>query len=219
MMMESMGPMILGFHLEVFLMIVSGIFYILCAIFVWKSYKKEKNELVGALLAFLVYQAISMFFMGLEMHTMQMVYSNIAALSVFIGSAYMLKFPFGSFSKGTRNIIFFSTLIIVLGIFIWFMQTEEREMSLMNFILWYDIIVNGLIVGGFMILLALRTTEKWLKIKAFGGGVGVVSCCVVSSSAMLTGAMITGSIFGFLAPIVILGSLFLAKKNTAQTNI
>lgn len=219
MMMESMGPMILGFHLEVFLMLTSGIFYILCALLVWKSYKKEKNELVGALLAFLVYQAINMFFMGLEMYTMQMIYSNIAALSVFIGSAYMLKLPFGSFSKGTRNIIFFSTLIIVLGIFIWFMQTEEREMSLMNFILWYDIVVNGLVVGGFMILLALRTTEKWLKVKALGGGAGVVTCCVVSSGAMLTGAIVTGSVFGFIAPVVILTSLFLAKKNAAPTTI
>lgn len=210
--MESMGGEFFGFHLDAILMIASGIFYVICAVVVYKSYKKEKNELIGALLAFLGYQAINMFFMGLEMQTMNMLYSNIAALSVLVGSAYMLKFPFSSFSKSVRRMVFFISLIVGLGIFYWFMQNEAREMSLMNFILWYDIIVNGILVGGFMILLAIRTSEKWLKIKAFGGGAGVVTCCVVSNGAMLSGALLASSFFGFLAPIVILSSLMLTKK-------
>jgi hypothetical protein len=193
-------------------MLASGIFYVICAFVVYKSYKKEKNELIGALLAFLGYQAINMFFMGLEMQTMNMLYSNVAALSVLVGSAYMLKFPFSSFSKGTRRLVFFISLIIGLGIFAWFMQNETREMALMNFILWYDIIVNGILVGGFMLLLAIRTSEKWLKIKAFGGGTGVITCCVVSNGAMLSGALLASSFFGFLAPIVILVSLMFTKK-------
>jgi hypothetical protein len=210
--MESMGGEFLGFHIDALLMLASGIFYVICAFVVYKSYKKEKNELIGALLAFLGYQAINMFFMGLEMQTMNMLYSNVAALSVLVGSAYMLKFPFSSFSKGTRRLVFFISLIIGLGIFAWFMQNETREMALMNFILWYDIIVNGILVGGFMLLLAIRTSEKWLKIKAFGGGTGVITCCVVSNGAMLSGALLASSFFGFLAPIVILVSLMFTKK-------
>jgi hypothetical protein len=211
-MMEPMGPEILGFHLDALLMLASGVFYTICALFVYRSYKKDKNELVGALLAFLCYQAVNMFFMGLEMQTMNMLYSNIAALSVLLGSAYMLKFPFSSFSSGTRKVLFLVSIVLALGVFAWFMQTESREMMLMNFTLWYDMVVNGILVGGFMILLALRTSEKWLKIKAFGGGTGVVTCCVVSNGAMLSGALLTSSFFGFLAPIVILGSLMIAKK-------
>lgn len=211
MMMESMGPMILGFHLESFIMLVSGIFYTLCAMILWKSYKKDKNELVGALLAFLCYQAINMFFMGIEMHTMNIIYSNIAALAVFVGSAYMLKFPFSSFSEKTRRMIFLFSLIIVLGIFAWFMQTIEKQMELMYFTLWYDMVVNGIMVGGFMIMLAFRTSEKFLKLKALGGGTGVVSCCVVANGAMLSGALLTSSVFGFLAPLLILGSLLFSK--------
>ncbi len=218
MMMEPMmgmdtGPQILGFSLGAFLMLASGIFYLLCVFFVWKSYKKDKNELVGALLAFLVYQAFNMVLMGLEIHTMNIIYSNLAALSVFIGSAYMLKFPFSSFSKGTRNTIFFITLIIVFGLFAWFMQNEMRQMELMNFTLWYDIIVNGILVGGFMFILALRTNEKWLKVKAFGGSTGVISCCVVSNGAMLSGALLTSAFFGFLAPVLILISLLSSRKS------
>ena len=209
--MEPMGPMILGLPLEVFLMLASGVFYILCAGLLWKPFRQEKNELIGALLAFLVYQAISMIFMGLEMLTMNMTYSNIASLAVLIGSAYMLKFPFSSFSKGTRRLSFLISLILVLTVFAWFMQTEAKQMSLMNFALWYDIIVNGIVVGGFMIILAVRTSERVLRLKAFGGGAGVVSCCVVANATMIGGAIFASTFFQFIAPIIILGTLFFAR--------
>ncbi len=213
MMMEPVGPEILGFSFDVFLMLLSGFFYIICSIIVWRKYKNQKNELVGALLAFLIYQSLNMIFMGIEMHTMNMVYSSLAALSVFVGSAYMLKFPLYSLSRGTRNSIFFLLLIVVLGLFAWFMLNEERQMELMNFTLWYDLVVNGIIVGGFMLLLAFKTTERVLKIKAYGGSTGVISCCVASSAAMISGSILTSAFFGFLAPILILSTLFISDKN------
>ena len=110
------GPMILGLNLEVFIMLASGIFYLICASFLWKPFKKEKNELIGALFAFLIYQALSMFFMGLEMETKNILYSNIASISVFIGSVYMLKFPFSFFPKIVSKILFFFENSIFLSI-------------------------------------------------------------------------------------------------------
>jgi hypothetical protein len=153
-----------------------------------------------------------MLFMGLEIQTMNMNFGYISALAVFIGSAYMLRFPFSSFSQKTRKFIFMLSLVTVLGLFAWLMQTPERQAALMHFTLWYDIVINGLIVGGFMLILALRTTERYLRIKAFGGGSGIISCCVVSSGAMLSGAMLTGAVFGFLAPVIIFGSLLFARR-------
>ncbi len=211
-MMEPMGPIVLGFSLDAFLMIAAGVFYILCAIVVWRSYKKDRNELVGALLAFLVYQSFNMLLMGMEMHTMEMMYSNLAALSVFIGSAYMLKFPFSSFSKGVRNSVFFISLIALLALFAWFMRSEDSQMLLMQFTLWYDLVINGVLVGGFMLILALKTSERWLKVKAIGGSTGVISCCVVSNGAMIGGAFLTSALFGFLAPVLILGSLLVSRS-------
>lgn len=211
------GTIILGLHMEAFLMIVSGIFYILCAASLWRSYRREKNELIGALLAFLLYQAVNMFFMGLEVQTMNIFYGNVASLAVFVGSAYMLKFPFSSLSQGKRRVLFLLILAAVLGLFVWFMQTEERQMKLMEFTLWYDIVINGLVVGGFMLLLAIRTTERLLRIKAFGGGAGVVSCCVVANGAMLGGAILAGSVIGFFAPVIILGSLLFTRGRQQPT--
>ena len=214
--MESSGPEILGLGFNAFLLLASGVFYVLCALFILKPLRQEKSELIGALFAFLVYQAVNMFFMGLEFQTMNIIYSNIAALAIFIGSVYMLKFPLSSFSQGIRKSFFLISMVVVLGLFLWFMQTEEKQMILMRFVVWYDVVVNGIIVGGFMIILALRTTERWLRMKAIGGGSGVLSCCIVSDLAMLSGAMIVSAIFSFLAPVLILGSLMFARSRQKQ---
>ncbi len=208
----SMGPMIFGFDLVSFLMILSGIVYFICALFLWKPFREEKNELIGALFAFLTYQSVSMVFMGIEMHTMNLFYSNVASLAIFIGSVYMLKFPMSKLREGTRKILFPLILAAVITLFIWFMQNEARQMQLMHFTLWYDLVINGIIAGGSILLLGFMTSEKWLRLKAIGGGSGVVSCCIVANTTMLTGAMLTSSVFAFLAPVLILGSLSLAKK-------
>ncbi len=213
------GPAVFGFHLSAILMLASGIFYLVCAIFLWRTYRREKNELIGALFAFLAYQAVAMFFMGVQIQTMNMAYSYVATLAVFIGAAYMLKFPFSSFSQRIRRIVFILSLAVGLGLFIWFMQTPERQAGLMNFTLWYDIVVNGLVVGGFIMFFGIGAKESWLRIKAIGSGSGVVACCVVSNVAMLGGALVTGSVFQFAAPVIILASLAIAhKKQSVAVN-
>ncbi len=209
----AMGPMIYGFPLTTLLMLLSGVFYLLCAFLLWKPYRREKNELIGALLAFLVYQSINMFFMGLQMYTMNMVYSQISAFAVFVGSAYMLKFPFSSFSRGTRRFIFAVSLVGALGLFVWFMLTPARQMGLMNFVLWYDIVVNGIIVGGSIFIFGLMAKEKRQRLKTIGGGTGVATCCVVSNAAMLGGALLTSTLLSFAAPVIILGTLAVSRKN------
>ncbi len=217
-MSAMMGPVVFEsglfgtVHLGALLMIVSGIFYLICALALIKPYREEKNELLGALLAFLVYQTISMIFMGMEMHTMKMIYSNIAGLAIFIGSAYMLKFPISSLPEKARKITFLAVLVITLAIFAWFMTTPERQMDLMTFVLWYDIVINGIIVGGSIILFGIKASERKTKLKALGGGTGVLSCCVASNAAMLGGALFASAFFQFLAPLLILGTISRSKK-------
>lgn len=218
--MMNLGPEVLGIPFGTLAMLVTGVFYLICAIAIWKPFRQEKNELISALFAFLVYQSISMFFMGLEMWTMNMTYSNIAALSVFIGSAYMLKFPFSKTSQRTRQTAFLLILAAALVTFGWFMMDEMRQMALMSFILWYDIVTNGIIVGGSIILFAIRVIESTRRNKALTGGAGVISCCIVSNAAMLGGAMFTSVIFQFLAPLLILTSIktMSSKQNSLGSN-
>ena len=196
-------------------LMASGVFYIICSLFLWKPMREGKNELIAALFAFLVYQAINMFAMGLEVQTMNMNFAYVSALAILIGSTYMLKFPLSSFSQKTRRFAFTLSLIVVLGLFVWFIQTPESQNTIMTFALWYDLIINGLIVGGFMLLLAIRTVERYMRIKALGGGSGVIACCVVANGAILSGAMPVAVMFGFLAPILIVGSLMFTRRGEA----
>jgi predicted tellurium resistance membrane protein TerC len=61
--------------------LASGVFYVLCALFLLKPMREQKNELIAALFAFLVHQAISMLAMGLEKQTMDMNYAYVSALA------------------------------------------------------------------------------------------------------------------------------------------
>lgn len=216
-MMMDMGPIVFGsIHLVNLLLMISGLFYLVFALSIFKTWRREKNELVGALFAFLCYQAISMFFMGVEMQTMNIIYSNIAALAIFIGSAYMIKFPLSKLSESARRNWFLIVLLILLSAFVWFMGTEARQVQLMHFVLWYDLVVNGIIVGGSIILFGVRSVERMARRKALGGGIGVASCCVVANGAMIGGAMLFGTIFSFLAPIIILSTLKGGKAVTGS---
>ena len=211
MMNEEMSMMVFGFPLDI-VMFASALFYLVCAAIIWKPFREEKNELIGALFAFLVYQALAMFFMGMEMSTMKMIYANLSGLAILIGSAYMLKFPFARFSEGTRKMLFALSLLVVLSLFVWFVSSPSREMMFGHFAIWYDVVVNGIVVGFFMLFVGLRAKESWLRIKAIGGGTGVASCCVVANIAMLGGALAVSSVFQFSAPIIIIASIVAGRK-------
>ena len=215
--MAGTGITLLGMSLEVFLMYASGIFYVICAAVLWKPFREEKNELLGALFAFLVYQAISMVTMGYGMQHMNMFAENIASLAIIVGSVYMLKFPFSSFSQGVRSVSFTVSLIAALALYVWFMLTAERQMLLMTFAIWYDVFVNGVVVGCFMLYVGFRSSEQWLRIKALGGGTGVASCCIVSNVAMLGGSVLISSTFQFLAPIIIVMAILVGRQKQKQT--
>lgn len=217
--MEEHGAMVFGLPLVTFLFFASALVYAICAVALWKPFRRERNELITALFAFFIYQTISMLFMALEMNTMNMLYSSISSLAVFIGSIFMIRFLYSNQPQTTRRMIFMLSLIVVLGMFIWFTQTAARETMLMNFTLWYDLIVNGIFVGGAIIYAGIKATQNWAKIKAIGGGSGVVACCVVSSATMLGGALLTSSAFQFIAPVVILGSLSAARRAQQKATI
>ena len=212
MMMSESGPMFLGYPVEISVMVLAGIVYLVCAAIVWGPMRKERNELIGALFAFLVYQALSMILMSVGVETMNMSLENLSALAIFIGSVYMLRFPFSYFGAAMRRILFSLSLIGVFVIFAWFISSPEREMQLSHFITYYDIIVNGLVVGFFMFRAGIVAKNNWVRVKALGGGAGVASCCVVSNVASLGGFFTLSSLFAFLAPVIIVFSLITGRR-------
>lgn len=215
--MMGSGIMIGNMDFITLLMLVSGIVYLVCGLLLLRKVYKQHDELMWALFAFLMYQAVNMFFMGMHMQYHEMMYSNIAAFAVLMGSTYMLKFPMSSLSRRVRQVLFIFSVILALGIFAYFMTTEALQMELMHFALWYDIFINGVIVGGFMLALGLRAQDQEVKTKAYSGGTGVVSCCVAANGAMIAGSMLTSSFFAFLAPLFILRTVSFKQRLEQST--
>lgn len=196
--------------LGVFLMFAAGVLYVFSALFLWKGVK-EKSDLINALITFLSYQAIAKFSMGLGALTGAAIYGKIAPLAIIIGAAYMLKFPLSVLSASTRKALFAVILAVSVIGYAWFMSSPEGQVAIGNFALWYDVLLNGVLVGGTIIFFGLRSANSTYKAKAVGGGSGVVSCCVVANVAMVSGALLTSVIFQFLAPIFILGALLKSR--------
>lgn len=202
---------------NVFLMLGAGTIYLLSALFLFRLTKGERTELMNALLTFLVYQAIAKFAMGFQMYTGVAILGQVAVLAVLIGATYMLKFPFSIFSSAwVRRVLFMVAFGVSVLAFAWFLQTPEKQATIMSFIVWYDLVVNGLVVGGTIILYGLRSSDRFYRTKALSGGSGVMSCCVVANVAMISGAALVSSFFQILAPVLILGSFMITKHNKNQ---
>ena len=196
--------------LGVFFMFAAGVFYVFSALFLWKGVR-EKSDLINALITFLSYQAIAKFSMGLGVLTLNPIFGKIAPLAVIIGAAYMLKFPLSVLSASTRKALFAVILAVSVIGYGWLISTPEGQATLGSFVAWYDILLNGVLVGGTIILFGIRSANSLYKTKALGGGSGVVSCCVVGNVAMISGLALTSVVFQFFAPILILGSLLKTK--------
>ena len=217
MMQEFSGVMLLGLPIEVSILIISGVFYAICALIVFRPYRTERNELIGALLAFLTYQAVAMVAMGIEIYTHNILYGIISAIAILVGSVYMLKFPLSFFKENVRKTAFKLALLIVLVVLGWLVLTPSGTRAMMSFTIWYDVFVNGVVVGFFMLIAGFKASERWLRVKALGGGIGVASCCIVSNVAMVSGAIAVSSVFQFLAPIIIISTLMAGRKMQKQS--
>ncbi len=214
----DLSILVFGFlPLGILLMLAAGVLYVLSAIWLWNSSRGESIDLVNALIAFLLYQAVAKFSMGLGAYTSNPLFGKIAALAIIIGAVYMLKFPLSVLSQWSRKVLFRVIFIISILGFAWFMGTPERQDLLVFFATWYDIILNGVIVGGTIIVFGIKSANRVYKTKAVGGGSGVVSCCVAANVSMLSGAALASLVFGFLSPILILGSM-LFVRNQSQSN-
>ena len=208
-----MTESILGIPLGITLMWGAGVFYAIGAIVFFASFRREfANELMIALFAFLVSMTLALLLMGVGEYWKNMWYGYLGTLAILVGSAFMLKFPFTIFSVRVRQMLFRLFLVTVMFLFIWMVLFDSGRTLMAQFVMWYMIFVNGLVVGFFVFFVGLRSKERWLKIKATGGGVGIMSCCIASHVASIAGAVLLSAIFQFIAPVILVASVLLGKR-------
>ncbi len=208
-----------GIPLEIAIMWgAAAIFAVCTAIFYLEIIAKEpKNELTQTLFIFLLSMMFSLFLMGSGMYWKNMILVNLGSLSFFLGSAFMLKFPLTVFAPGTRKIVFYGAIIIALLLFAWLALSPSGAQVMMPVVIWLNLGLNGLVTGFFVFFVGLQAKERWLKVKAIGGGAGIMVCCVAAEVAVLTGALLVSAVFQFIAPIILLLSVLAGRKYQQQS--
>lgn len=190
--------------------------YIIGIVATWRTYRKEPNELMAAFMAFLISMAISLAFMAGAMLWGIPLLGMIGTVAILVGSVIMLRFPFSYFEPTTRSIMF-GTAVVLAFLFLFFMMVVPAGQRLMSdLVMWFMIIVNGIMVSLFMIQRGLAAQARWFKVKTIGGGVGIASCCLVSHLAALNGMMMLMAVSQFMAPIIIAVSIHLGRRLQAE---
>lgn len=174
---------------------------------------REHNALSDAFLAFLASTAAALGLVGLGQYAEADLLSLLGTFAVLTGSCFMLKLPLTALPKNLRNAAFFSCLVASWLILAWAMVTQVGRQLLPYVTLVYLIGVNGIVVGLTMIGIGLKSRMPWVKIKAIGGGVGVVTSSLAVYLANAPGTPRTlGMLLQFGSPVIILLAIVWGRR-------
>ncbi len=212
-----MPETIFGLPTAIALMYGAALFYFVGIIVTWKSYRAEPNELMGAFMAFLFSMGLALFLMGSAEYLAQPMLGAAGTLAILIGSVIMLRFPLSLTRQPLQSFLFYVSMVVAIAFFVVMMATKTGQAYTMPMIMWFMIIVNGIVVSFFVIYAGVKSKEQWFKVKAVGGGAGIVTCCLASHVALMVGAPLLSAAFQFAAPVIIAASIQLGKSLQASS--
>lgn len=180
-----------------------------------KPFKEDKSELMKAFLAFIVSIMVANIFIGIGFFNKSIIFAFLGTFAIFTGSAFMLKFPISAFPDHYRKSLFYLSIIAFYAIIAWLMISASGRAVMPRFSIWFMVIVNGFITGLYMIYVGLQSQERWLRVKATGGGLGVAACCLASHimfSTELVSLLVMGAMFGIASPFIMLYSVIAGRR-------
>jgi len=171
-----------------------------------------------AFFAFLVGMAWLHIFIGAGIYLKQMLLSHIGFLGGLIGATYTLKFPLSALSEPKRKSLFYFSLILALLITLWMIIFPHKTSIMIWASYLYMITVVGLISGFYIVWQGIKAKERWIKVKAIGGGMSLITCCLVADvlvlytlAAGIKLVVVSGHFFMWLAPIILIFSIYLGR--------
>lgn len=203
---------IFGFPATVLLLWLSAAFYIVTIVLLWKPFRRERNDLMVALNAFLYGMAFFHIFLGAGFYFNNLFLMHLGSFAALTGSAYTLKFPLSGLKQPFRQLGFYLALAIAWSLVVWLLISPHPLSAMISSVLVYMIIVTGL-AGIYTIWIGLRAKERWVKVKCLGGGAGMITCCLFADLLVLAnGVTILGEILMSVAPVILLAGLFVGRK-------
>lgn len=212
---------ILGIPTVIALMWVAALSFGICAVlfYLYVFRKEPRNEMTITLFAFLINMVLTLTFMGFGMYLNNILLIDLGALSFLVASVFMLRFPLTAFPMNIRNGIFYFMLFLSLMLFVWIVISPTGFNAIIPIITWVNLGLNGLVTGFFVFVVGLKAKERWLKVKATGGGLGVMTCCVAAEVTFLAGSAFLTGLFNFIAPIILTISVLLGRHYQQKSQI
>lgn len=183
-----MPQTILGLPFVTFVLWITAAANFVGAGLVWPSFRKEREKLIDSFFAWCLGMALMHVFIGVGVWTGNMVWTKFGFFFGLTGSAYIGRITFLTFTPKLERAAFYILLIIawliIGGLLI--VPHIPKVMIWLNFS--YMITVAGILGGFSLIYLGIKATDKIAKIKAFFGGSGIISCCLIADTMVLISA-------------------------------
>lgn len=204
----------LGLPQSVFWFWFSASIFILSIVLFLPRFRAERNKLMFAFFAFLFAMAWLHIFAGLGTLLKQMVWTHIGFLGGLFGVSYTLLFPLSALKQPLRSALLYLALAKATVIVLWMFLLTHKSSTMILVGYLYMIIIAGIIAGGYILWKGLQMKDMPAKVKTVGGGLGLITCCLVADVWVLLAIFygltvpISGHFWMALAPIIILAAIY-----------
>lgn len=216
-----MSSTILGLPSGVFLLWVSSFFFLISSVIILKPLFEKRDKLTTAFFVWLLGMGLLHLFLGLGILLNITPLLHLGVFFGLTGSAYLIRIPFSGLISRYEKTGFYLVLLAGWAIVVWmFLWPHVHTMELMLRLLFgYMILVAGILPGPYLIWMGIKSRNKAAKIKAIGGGAGIISCCLVADLFVLftyMGVAILPEFLMTMAPVILITAVLWGRKIEKQ---
>lgn len=219
-----MSLTILGLPYGVFLLWTSAFFFLAASIIILKPLFETRDKLSQAFFAWLLGMGLLHAFLGAGFLWSVTPLLHLGIFFGFTGSAYLFRIPLSGIIPRYERIGFY--LVLLAGWIIVTWMTIWPHLHTIELMLWllfgYMILVAGILPGFYLIWMGIKAKDKATKVKGIGGGIGIISCCLVADLLVLfvfMGVAFWSEFFMALAPIILIIAVLYGRRLEKRQSI
>lgn len=216
-----MQSTILGLPSGVFLLWMSSFFFLVSSVIILKPLFEKKDKLTMAFFIWLLGMGLLHLFLGLGILFNTVILLHLGVFFGLTGSAYLIRIPFSGliprYEKTGFYLVLLAGWLIVAWMFLW---PHVHSIELMLRLLFgYMILIAGILPGPYLIWMGVKSKSRAVKVKAVGGGIGIISCCLIADVFVLfayMGVAFWPEFLMTIAPVILITAVLWGRKIEKQ---
>lgn len=193
--------------------LLTALLYLIAAVIFIITSRHKTSVMSVLVFSFLSSMGVSGAFRDLGDYTGATILTYLGVFAVFTGTCFMLQVPIARLPQPVRSQTLYGCLVASWLLLAWMMITPLGRELLPQITDWYIIIISGGGIGLYLLWIGLRSKTAWVRVKATGSGLGIVSCCIAAYVASaLQAPLLVVSALRAAAPIIILVAIFLGRS-------